>query len=296
MFDQLVGCFSKIPNPQFCGLQGIPLRTPYITTMGANTTNCQAPFRQTLIGIIGPQHQTILRTRGKHAVGFARPLRDQIIDHHTDISIRTIQHKLAFATINHQRRINPGNQPLPGGFFVTSCSIDLPGKKQASNFFGFQRMAQLTRIDKIIFNRIARTEYFHLFQTGDRCQQCQLNILGQGGRNTIGIDGMIVQPFRFEENLMFGFIGKPNHLILDRRAIARTAAINLPAIHRCAMQIIADDFMGFFGRVRHIARDLRYRNFIVQERKRIWRVITGLLNKAMPFNRAAIQTSRCPGF
>ncbi len=83
-----------------------------------------------------------------------------------------------------------------------------------------------------------------------------LNILGQRGRNPVRIDRVIVQSLWLKENLMRGFIGKANDLILNRRAIARADALNMTTVHGRAVEVVANDLVRRLIRVGDPTGDL----------------------------------------
>src|SRR6185437_8697043 len=94
--------------------------------------------------------------------------------------------------------------------------------------------------------------------------------------NPIGIDRIVVQPLGFEKNLVTVARGEPYHLVLDRGAVARADALDLPRIDRRAVKIGADDGMGGIGRAGDVTDRLRRRDCLGQEGKRRWRVIAAL--------------------
>ena len=95
---------------------------------------------------------------------------------------------------------------------------------------------------------------------------------------------------------MLIFLGKAHDLVFDRRAIARTAALDLAAIHRRTVEIGTNDFVGRLGRPGQVAGNLRHRDFLGQEGKRIgWRVARLFLQTG-PVDGPAIKAGRRPGF
>src|SRR5262249_2553384 len=63
-----------------------------------DATDRNSSISQTLIGIVCTQLQTILGARGKHTIGFADTARDEVIDHHAKVSLRTIDDDSAALT------------------------------------------------------------------------------------------------------------------------------------------------------------------------------------------------------
>jgi hypothetical protein len=84
----------------------------------------------------------------------------------------------------------------------------------------------------IIFDGIARTLDDHIFKARHGLQELQLHVGGERRRETVRVDGRVIEPFGFQENEMAILIGKPHDLVFDRRAIARAARLDATGIHR----------------------------------------------------------------
>ena len=97
---------------------------------------------------------------------------------------------------------SPAIKPLGGGLLITGGAVDLAGQVKARHRLHLQRGRQLAGIHIIIFDGIAGPAHRGLFQPRNGRQKRQLDILGQGGRNPVGIDGVVVKSFRLKENLV----------------------------------------------------------------------------------------------
>ena len=95
----------------------------------------------------------------------------------------------------------------------------------------------------------------------------QLHLLRQRGRDAVRIDRRIVEPLGLEKDLVPVALAEAHDLVLDRRAIARSAALDLPGIHRRAMHIVADDLVGRVGRAGDAALDLSVVDALGQRRR-----------------------------
>ena len=86
------------------------------------------------------------------------------------------------------------------------------------------------------------------------------------------------------------FVGKLDDLVFNRRTVARAGRLNLPAVHRRAMDVLANDAMRRFGGKRDVARHLRVvmQNAPGAKAERSWIEIAGLALKARPVNGAAV--------
>ena len=86
-----------------------------------------------------------------------------------------------------------------------------------------------------------------------------LHIGGQRSGDAVAVDFIGLESFRLEENLVRGFVGKAHDLVLNARTIPRPARLNLPGVHRGAMQIRSDQLMHARVRMRDVHRHLRQR-------------------------------------
>src|SRR3984893_246443 len=157
----------------------------------ADATEIGAPPGQPLIGVVGAQRQAIFGARREHAVGLAHPLHRQIVDHDADIGVRAAENEGVLGA-GARRGIEPRDKALRGRLLVARGAIDLPGDKKPVNFFCLQTRAQGAWVDEIIFDRISRPQHPGLGKTGNGVEELLLNLLGQGGRNAVWIDGGVV--------------------------------------------------------------------------------------------------------
>ena len=93
---------------------------------------------------------------------------------------------------------------------------------------------------------------------------------------------------------MAAAILEAHHLVLDRRAVAGTDALDPARIHRRAIEILADHAMGLAGRSGQMTVDLGRDDPVRQEGKRCRRIITRLFGQTRPVDRPAIEPRRRP--
>ena len=85
-------------------------------------------------------------------------------------------------------------------------------------------------------------------QPGNCCDERVLHLFRKRRRNSVWIDGVIVETFRLQKNLMAVALAELHDLVFDRRTITRTAACDLSRIHRRTMNVVADDLVRGFRR------------------------------------------------
>ena len=179
-----------------------------------DTAQRNAPARQALIGIVGAQSQPVFGTRCEHPIRLADAARHQIIDHDPEIAFRPIEQDWRRAG-GTSRGVEAGDKALRGGLLIAGGAIDLPGEKQPAQALGLQRRMKLTRIHMIIFDGVAGPNDAGALETGNGGDQGRLHVLGQRGRDSVGINGGVVEPLRLEKNLMTVALAEAHDLVFD---------------------------------------------------------------------------------
>ncbi len=134
----------------------------------------------------------------------------------------------------------------------------------------------------VVFDGVAGPDDAGLFEPRDRGHHRALHLFRQRGGDAVRIDGGVVEAFRLEEDLMPVALAEADDLVLDRGAIARTAARDLAGIHRRAMHIGADHGVGRLGRAGDAALDLRIGDLVGQRRERLGRIVRRPASRAPP--------------
>ena len=83
-----------------------------------------------------------------------------------------------------------------------------------------------------------------------------LHLVGQRGGHAVDVNLVRVQALGLEEKLVRRLVGKLDDLVLDRGTISRSDRFDLAAVHGRAMDVLADDAVGFRGGERDVARHL----------------------------------------
>ena len=221
--------------------------------------------------------------------------RDEVVDHHAEIAVGAGDDERVACAGSRARGVDAGEHPLPRGFLVAGRAVDLSGKEQARHGLHFETSRQLARIDIVVFDGVAGPLHLRLLQPGNGRKERKLHVLGQRGGDTIGINGVVVETFRLEEDLMALALLEAHHLVFDRRAIARADAPDVAGVHRRAGEVRGDDGVGRFGGVGDVADDLRRRDALGQEGERLRRVVALLHLEAVPGDGLAVEARRRSG-
>src|SRR2546425_2746384 len=98
--------------------------------LAGDEANSAANGGQTLVCVINPQIEPKFRAGGKHPIRLICSFGHQVINHDADVRIRAAKHQPLF-TLHLECGVDPSNQTLCAGFFVTSGPIDLAGEEKA---------------------------------------------------------------------------------------------------------------------------------------------------------------------
>ena len=106
-----------------------------------------------------------------------------------------------------------------------------------------------------------------MLQTGDAVEHPHLDVLGHGGREALDVQFFRIQPHGFHEELVALFVGEPDDLGLDGRAVPGAGRLNGAIIQRGAIQICSNHRVGLLVGVGQIADRLIFRRFFRGERE-----------------------------
>ena len=173
----------------------------------------------------------MLRTGREHAVRFETSAGRQIIDHHPDVGLATPQHPVSVST-GTPRRVHPRYQPLSGRLLVSRGTVDLARQKQSGGCSALQSQRQFRRLDEIVFDRIAGTQHHGIFQPRQRGDDFPLHVLRQAHRTSADVDLRHIEPLGLQKDLMTLAVGKPHHLVLQRRTVPGTDSGDSPVVER----------------------------------------------------------------
>ena len=146
--------------------------------LAADDAEFDAERCQPLVGIVGAKRQPVLGARGEHAIGLADPARDEVVDHHAEISVGAADRDRRRAA-GCASRIEACDKPLRRGFLVAGRAVDLAGEIEARELQAFERGAELARIDVVVFDRIAGTENRGALKAGHGVDEGGLHVLRQ---------------------------------------------------------------------------------------------------------------------
>lgn len=72
------------------------------------------------------------------------------------------------------------HKPLGSGFLVAGCAVDLACEVEAGYAFGFQSKGELGRGAVVVFNGVSGSDDLCVFETCDRLDEVELDIIREG--------------------------------------------------------------------------------------------------------------------
>ena len=257
---------------------GVPVAAERIPSPIVDDAKCAPHFGQTQIGIVLTQLQSVLGAAGKHAVGLGDSAGDEVVDQNAKVGLVTARAPPVFANCE-PGCIDASKYSLRGSLLVAGRTVDLPGEEKPVYRFGFKRALKGPGIEKIVFDGVARTHKVRTLEPLDGTHHGNLDVKGQAGGNTVGVDFVRFQTFRLEEHLVAYAIGKASDLVFDRRAITRSHAFDHAGEHRRAIESAADDLVRLLVGVGDPARQLARMHFPRAKRRKYGRRIVARLDR-----------------
>ena len=143
-----------------------------------NQSDFVAQRCQSKIGIVLSEQNPILGPGGKHPVGLVDSLRDKVVDQHADIGFIAFQND-RLLPFQRPVGIDSRHQTLGCSLFITGRTVDLTGKIESCNPFGFERMVELRRRKIVVFDGVSGAENVQILQPFDLVQRLPLHLPGQ---------------------------------------------------------------------------------------------------------------------
>src|SRR5713226_3916908 len=212
--------------------------------------------RQAAVGIVNAKMEAELGARGEHSVRLVGALGNEVIDQDRRIRLGAIEDEW-WLTLYFQASIDARDNSLAGGFLVSAGAVDLAGEEEAFNLLCLKRAFQFGGIDRIVFNGVAGTEHLRVLEAGNGFDDRELHVNRERGAHAVDVNLVRVHAFGLEKKLVRMLVGKFNDLVFDRGTVARADRVNLAAVHRGTMDVLANDAVSFVGRERDVAGDLR---------------------------------------
>src|SRR6185503_12139742 len=275
--------------------RAIALRDEQLPTRVADQPELAPARSQAQVGVVLAQQQAVFRAAGEHSIRLARAARNQIDDEHADVGLVTPR-PARRALLHTQRRIDAGENALRRRRFVAGRAVDLAREEQAGDELRLQAVLQVARIEVVVFDCVAGPRHVRALESGDRPHQRELHVERQAGRDAVRIDLVRGQAFRLDEDLVRSLVREAMHLVLDRRAIARTDAFDHAGEHRRAIATGADDLVRALVGRGDVAADLaRMIAAPAEVRKHRHRLIAGLHRESRVVDRATVDARRRAG-
>ena len=267
----------------------------FLIAFRINQTQLIAYRSKPLVGIVLSQQNAVFGSRSEHAIGILDTFRNQIVNEHTDVSLRTGQNQRIFFG-KGEMCVDACHESLARRLLITGGSVHLSGKIKVSDNFRFERITQLHRVEIVILDGITRTVYLGLFQSRNQMESLHLNIFRKRGGKTVEVIFICVASLWFKEELVTCTVGETNNLIFYGRTITGTHTLDASLEHRGLFETLLEYLVYLLVGVGNPATELPVKRRCIGERKTSRRVFTGLLLHFGEIDSPSINANRGSGF
>ena len=157
-----------------------------------------ASWCESHVGIILTKQDTILSSAGEHTVGFIDTLGHKIVDKHADIRFITTQDKRLLA-FHLKRCIGARNKSLSCRLLVARRAIDLTCEIETRDELRLERVAQLRRVEIVVFDGITRTISHGVAKSRNLAERLHLDVDGQRATESVEVIFLRAVALWFEE-------------------------------------------------------------------------------------------------
>ena len=218
----------------------------------------------------------MLRARREHAIRLEASFRDQVVDEDADVRLVASQLERRLAP-RVPCRVDAGDDALRRRLFVAGRAVDLTREEQS------RRLASSRGSGAARSAGRSRTRPRSRDAAGRRPRGPAARERGRPAPRAAGSSRTrsrrspaTSSPSGSRKIWCRSLSGKPDDLVLERRAVARTDAANLPVEQRRAVDVRAHDRSHAIVRVQQVAVDLRPTDRARQEREGHRRIVAAL--------------------
>ncbi len=193
------------------------------------------------VGVVGAEVEAVFGPAGEHAVGFGGDAGDEIIEHDTDVGLIAAEAN-GLLVSGVAGGIQPGDESLPGGFFVAAGAVDLTGEEEAGDGLGHAGGVDLMGANHVVFDGVTMLDNFCMGTAGHETDELLLDFEREGSGDAVGVDFVGEEGFWFEEDMVGIALSEADDFVFDGGAIAGAAVcLDLAGEHGGAMEVGTDD-------------------------------------------------------
>ena len=210
---------------------------------------------QPLVGVVLPQHQTVLAAGGHDAVRLVGALRHQVVDEGADVALRPGEDKGALPS-QLPGGVDAGHKALDRRLLIAGGAVELPCAVQSRYLLGLQDGQQGQGVDAVVLDGVGRPGHHGVPQAGDAVEHLDLHLLRHGGGKALDVQFLGVQTHGLHEQLVAELVREADDLRLKTGAVPGADALDQPGVHGGPVQIFLDDALGLLGGPRQPAHRL----------------------------------------
>src|SRR6185437_14506501 len=102
---------------------------------------------------------------------------------------------------------------------------------------------QLRRGIVVVLDGVPGPRHLRTLEPRDRMQELELDVRGQGGRESVDVQLVGVEPLGLKEDLVPRSIRELHDLVFDRGTVPRTPPADRSAVERRLLEVILDDLL-----------------------------------------------------
>ena len=249
---------------------------------------------QSEVGVVAPEQEPVLGATGEHPVRLIDSSGDEVVDQDADVPLRAIDMEWRLA-LGEQGGVDPGDEPLRGGFLISGRTVDLAGEIEAGDGLGFQGVVELRRRGEVVFDGVAVPHDLGVLEAGDQWDDGVLDVSGEAGGDPVAVIFERGAPLGLEEDLVRSSVGEPDDLVLDRGAVSGSGALDLAGIHRGPVEVGPDQVVDLGRGAGDLAVELWLLDPVVEERERDRLEVAGLRLDLREVDGPAVESGRGAG-
>src|ERR1700752_744940 len=136
------------------------------------------------IRVVISQCEPVFGARRENSIRLVHSLLDKVFNENAYIRLFTAKPQ-RFTLLCVECGVDTRQQSLATCFLVTSGAVDLAGMKEAGKSTGLQIWPELSRVDKIVLNRVTRTNDSRFLHSRNHSHEILLHFRRQRSRKAI---------------------------------------------------------------------------------------------------------------
>ena len=245
----------RLPQPGQGGIGSVALTVEASEPAVRGEADFVSELGEAPVGAVVAEEQAVFGAGGVEAVGLGEFTGDEVVDHHADVGLGAAEFDRVLAE-RPAGGVDAGHEALRGGLLVAGGAVDLAGEEEAAGGADFEGAAELAGLDEVVFDGVAGAEHFGGLEARDGADHGLLHVGGQAGVGALDVDLVGAESLGFQEERVRVLVREADDLVFDRGAVAGARGLDGAVVHGRAVQVVADELVGFWRGVDLVAGHL----------------------------------------